>query len=77
MSYNLTQSSVQLLTILGPASRNGCVILCVGNLAGENFYAFNEVSRMKFLGTAVHRLTELLANHCQHRGNLYHTYIFK
>jgi hypothetical protein len=27
---------------------------------------------MKFLGTVVHRLTELLPNHWQHRGNLYH-----
>jgi hypothetical protein len=32
---------------------------------------------MKFLGAVVHRLTELLPNHCQHRGNLYHNYIFK
>jgi abortive infection bacteriophage resistance protein len=30
---------------------------------------------MKFLGTVVHRLAELLWNHCQHRGNLYHNYI--
>jgi hypothetical protein len=30
---------------------------------------------MKFLGTVVHRLTELLPNHCQHRGNLYRKYI--
>jgi hypothetical protein len=63
--------------IVGPANQNGCVILCVGNLADEKFQAFNEVSRMKFLGTVVHRLTELLPNHCQHRGNLYHYYIFK
>jgi hypothetical protein len=25
---------------------------------------------MKFLGTVVRKLTELLPNHCQHRGNL-------
>jgi hypothetical protein len=30
-----------------------------------------------FLGTVVHRLTELLPNHCQHRGNHHHKYIFK
>jgi hypothetical protein len=37
--------------IAGPANQNGCIILCVGNLADKNFQAFNEVSRMKFLGT--------------------------
>jgi hypothetical protein len=26
---------------------------------------------MKFVGTVVHRVTELLPNHCQRRGNLY------
>jgi hypothetical protein len=52
-------------------------MLRVGNLADEKFYAFNEESRMKFLGTVVHRLAELLPNHCQHRGNLYHNYILK
>jgi hypothetical protein len=31
---------------------------------------------MKCLGTVVHRLTEVLPNHCQHRGNLYHNCIF-
>jgi hypothetical protein len=56
---------------------NGCIIRCVANLADKKFYAFNEVSRMKFLGTVVHRLTELLPNHCQHRANLYHNDIFK
>jgi hypothetical protein len=30
---------------------------------------------MKFLGTVIHRLIELVPNHCQHRGNLYHYYI--
>jgi hypothetical protein len=49
-------------------------MLRVGNLADEKF---NEVSRMKFLGTVIHTLTELLPNHWQHRGNLYHNYIFK
>jgi hypothetical protein len=63
--------------IVGPANQDGCIILRVGNLADEKFYAFNEVSRMKFLGTVVHRLTELPPNHCQHRGNLYHICIFK
>jgi hypothetical protein len=63
--------------ILVPANQNGCITLCVGNLADEKFQAFYEVSRMKFLRTVVHRLTELLPNHCQHRGNLYHNYIFK
>jgi hypothetical protein len=29
---------------------------------------------MQFLGTVVHRLTELLTNHCQHRQNIYHNY---
>jgi hypothetical protein len=29
---------------------------------GLKLYAYNEVSRMKFLGTVVHRLTELLPN---------------
>jgi hypothetical protein len=61
--------------IVGPANRNDCIILRVGNLADAKFLVFNEVSRMKFLGTVVHRLTELLPNHCQHRGNLYHNYI--
>jgi hypothetical protein len=32
---------------------------------------------MKFLGTVVHRLTELLPNHCQHGENIYHNYVFK
>jgi hypothetical protein len=45
------------------SEKNGCIILCVANLADDKF---NEVSRMKFLGTVVHRLTELLPNHCQH-----------
>jgi hypothetical protein len=62
--------------IVGPANQNGCIILCVGNLADEKFWAFNEISRMKFLRTVVRRLTELLPNHCQHRGNLYHNSIF-
>jgi hypothetical protein len=63
--------------IVGPANQNGCIILSVGNLANEKLQAFDEVSRMKFLGIVVHRLTELLPSHCQHRGNLYHNYIFK
>jgi hypothetical protein len=73
-------SSTQPLTemsIVEPANPNSCITLRVGNLADEKFYAFNEVARMKFLGTVVHRLTELLPNHCQHRGNLHHNYIFK
>jgi hypothetical protein len=61
---------------VGPVNQNGCIILCVSNLVDEKFQAFNEVSRMKFLGTVLHRLTELLLNHCQHR-DLYHNYIFK
>jgi hypothetical protein len=47
------------LHIVGPANQNDCITLCVGNLADKKFYAFNEVSRMKFLGTVIHRLTEL------------------
>jgi hypothetical protein len=63
---------------VGPANQNRCIILSVGNLRMKSSgWAFNEVSRMKFLGTVIHRLTELLPNHCQHRGNLYHNYIFK
>jgi hypothetical protein len=60
-----------------PAKQNGCIIFCVGNLEDEKFCAFNEVSRMKPLGTIVHRLTELLSNNCQQPGNLYHNYVFK
>jgi hypothetical protein len=75
-SLHANVSSDNLGTV-GPANQTGCIILCAGNLADEKFYAFNEVSRMKFLGTVVHRLTELLPNHWQHRRNLYHNYIFK
>jgi hypothetical protein len=73
-SLNLT-----ITVMLGPANQSGCIILCVDNLVDEKFLAFNEVTRMKILRTVVHRLTELLPNHCQHRGNLYHTcnYTFK
>jgi hypothetical protein len=70
-------SSFNAPAVVGAANQNGCITLCVGNLADENFQAFNDVSCMKFLGTVVHRLTELQPNHCQHRGNIYHNYIFK
>jgi hypothetical protein len=45
--------------------------------ADEKFKAFKEVSRVKFLGTVVHRLAKLLPNHCQHQGNLSHNYVYK
>jgi hypothetical protein len=44
---------------------------------GRNVLGLQRGIPMKFLGTVVHRLTELLPNHCQHRRNLYHNYIFK
>jgi hypothetical protein len=78
LGYSVVQGALHCCTsIVGPANQNGCIILCVGNLADEKFQAFNEISCMKFLETIVNSLTELLPNHCQHRGNLYHNYIFK
>jgi hypothetical protein len=64
-------------SIVGPANQGGCIIRSVGNLVDEKFQAFNKVSHMKFSGTVVQRLTELLPNYYQHRQNRYHDYIFK
>jgi hypothetical protein len=66
-----------IYSIVAPTNRNGRIILCVGNIADEKFQAFNEVSRLKFLGTVIHRLTGLLPNHCQHREIVCHNHIFE